>query len=79
MGITEKLEQVGIFILGVLAIILVGLESTNPFQRWGFVLGLLSQPCWIYFSIRTKSWGILCLSLIYTVSWANGILNNWTN
>ena len=77
MGVAEKLEQAGIFILGVLAIILVGLEPTNPFQRYGFVLGLLSQPCWIYFAIRTKAYGILCLSLIYTVSWINGINNHW--
>lgn len=76
-GVTARIEQLGIFICGVGAIILVGLDSSNPLQRWGFVLGLISQPCWLHFSFRTKSWGVFWLSLIYTASWINGINNNW--
>ena len=78
MGKTKiRLEQFGIFTCGVGAIILVGLDPSNPLQRWGFVLGLISQPCWIHFSFRTKSWGVFLLSLIYTGSWINGIKNNF--
>ena len=71
------IEQSGIFILGISSIVLVGLHPDNVLQRYGFIVGLLSQPFWIYFSFRTKSWGIFWLSVIYTLSWINGIINNW--
>ena len=77
MGITKIVEQCGLFILGVAAIILVGLDPTNPLQRWGFVVGLASQPFWIWFSIRTKAWAVFLISIVYTGSWINGIINNF--
>ncbi len=71
------IEQFSIFILGISAIVMIGLDPTNPLQRYGFIVGLISQPAWLYFSFRTKSWGIFWLSVIYTVSWVNGINNNF--
>ena len=78
MGNTKiKIEQACIFILSVTAITLVGLPPSSPLQKYGFIIGLCSQPFWISFSYRTKAWAVLGLSLVYTLSWINGIKNNF--
>lgn len=66
----DTVAQIGIAILGVSAIILVAKKN-----KWGFVLGFLSQPFWILTSIINKQWGVFLLSIIYVGSWAFGIYN----
>lgn len=66
----DTIAQIGIAILGVSAIILVAKKN-----KWGFVLGLLSQPFWILTSIINKQWGVFILSIIYVGSWTFGIYN----
>ena len=78
MGRTKiKFDQVGIFVLGATAIYLVGLENSNPLQRWGYIIGVLSQPFWIYSSYINRQWGILFLSIFYTYSWGMGAINRF--
>ena len=72
-----KFDQVGIFVLGATAIYLVGLENSNPLQRWGYIIGVLSQPFWIYSSYINRQWGILFLSIFYTYSWGMGAINRF--
>ncbi len=68
MTILDAIAQVGITIFGVSAIILVAKKN-----KWGFVLGLASQPFWIITSYINKQWGVLLLSVIYVGSWAYGV------
>jgi nicotinamide riboside transporter PnuC len=64
----DTIAQVGIFVFGVLGIVLVARKN-----KWGFVFGLLSQPFWYITSIQNKQWGIVLVSVVYTGSWAYGI------
>lgn len=67
--------QALIFIFGATAIYLVG--SKKSWSRWGYVLGLMGQPFWIYHTFVTGQWGIFLLSAFYAYSWANGIFNHF--
>jgi len=64
----DNISQIAITILGPTAIILVARKN-----KWGFVIGLMSQPFWFITSIANEQWGVFFVSLIYTCSWALGI------
>ena len=64
----DTISQIGIAIFGISAIILVAKKN-----KWGFVLGLLSQPFWLITSIVNKQWAVFLLSIIYMGSWILGI------
>jgi nicotinamide riboside transporter PnuC len=64
----DTIAQIGVAILGTVAIILVAKKN-----KWGFVFGLASQPFWILTSFINHQWGVLLLSVIYTGSWIYGI------
>ncbi len=66
----DTIAQIGIAIFGVAAVILVAKKN-----KWGFVLGLASQPFWLITSYLNKQWGVFFLSIIYLFSWALGIYN----
>ncbi len=68
--------QIGIAVLSIAAAYLVA--STGPWQRWGFVVGLASQPLWIAATWRARQYGILLVALFYTGAWVQGILNRFT-
>jgi hypothetical protein len=42
-------------------------------SRWGFVIGLATQPFWFYTSFRHRQWGIFIASIFYAVGWAIGV------
>ena len=65
--------QIGIMIFGCSAIWLVG--RREDWRKWGYALGLCSQPFWFYTAYTHAQWGILILSLWYTYSWAQGAYN----
>lgn len=69
------MEQIPLFILSASAIWFVGRKE--EWKRWGYIIGLCSQPFWLYSSWTTNSWGIFCLSLFYTYAWGQGIYNYW--
>jgi len=60
--------QFCIFLFGVTSIVLVSRKN-----KWGFVVGLCSQPFWLLNSFINKEWGIFLVSIAYTVSWSYGI------
>jgi nicotinamide riboside transporter PnuC len=64
----DTISQIFIAIFGVAAVILVAKKN-----KWGFVLGLLSQPFWFITSFINKQWGIFFLSIVYAGSWILGI------
>ncbi|WP_027064581.1 hypothetical protein [Maribacter sp. Hel_I_7] len=69
------IAQIGIMIFGASAIWFVGRKES--WKRWGYILGLLGQPFWIYSSVVNEQWGILIMTLFYTYSWSQGIYNYW--
>ena len=64
----DTVAQVGITIFGISAIILVAKKN-----KWGFVMGLLSQPFWFITSFVNQQWGIFFVSIIYAGTWIYGI------
>jgi 8-oxo-dGTP diphosphatase len=64
----DFIMQCGLFTLGAVAIFLIARKN-----KWGFVVGLLSQPFWFATSIINHQWGIFVLNFFYTVSFAYGI------
>ena len=64
----DTISQIGIAAFGVSAIILVAKKN-----KWGFVLGLLSQPFWFITSFLNQQWGIFFLNFIYSGTWLLGI------
>ena len=71
----DAISQVGILLFGCTAVWLVGRKE--DWRRWGFVLGLCSQPFWLYSSIAHHQWGVAALSVWYAYAWAQGIYNYW--
>ena len=64
----DQISQVAIAILGIGAIFLIARKN-----KWGFVIGLLSQPFWLITSYLNKQWGVFLLSVIYIGMWTYGI------
>ena len=68
IGILDTIAQFGMLILGVTAIVLVARKN-----KWGFVVGLFSQPFFFLTSYLNAQWGLFLLSFAYTASWLYGI------
>lgn len=71
----ENIIQFCIFVLSASAIWFVG--STEKWSKYGYVLGLLSQPFWFYSTITKEQYGMLCLTVFYTYSWGRGFYNHF--
>lgn len=71
----EVISQIGITIFGCSAIWLV--SRKEQWRRWGFIVGMLSQPFWYISAYLADQWGILLLSTWYTYAWMQGIWNFW--
>ena len=67
----EFASQSAIF-LGPIGAMLLGSGS-----RWGFVIGLATQPFWFYTSFRHRQWGIFIASIFYAFGWAIGVYRNF--
>ena len=70
---TDIICQICITLFGCSAAWLVGRKE--DWRKWGFVLGLASQPFWMWTAIAHEQWGILALSVWYTYAWAQGVRN----
>ena len=68
---SAALSQIGILIFGCSSVWI--LARPEHWRRFGYLLGLLSQPFWLYNSLKTGQWGVFILSLFYTYSWAQGV------
>ncbi|MBW2966561.1 nicotinamide mononucleotide transporter family protein [Candidatus Woesearchaeota archaeon] len=64
----DTIAQFGMLIFGVSAILLVAHKN-----KWGFIVGLLSQPFFFITSYIHKQWGLFILAIAYTASWIYGI------
>ena len=65
---TDALLNGGLALVGLSALLLALLHN-----RWGPVLGLLSQPLWFTVGWRSGAWSICFLSFAYGAVWCFGI------
>lgn len=69
------IAQIFIGLFGATAIWMIG--RNKSWSKWGYVVGLASQPFWIYETITQQQWGILFLCIFYLYSWSEGVFNNF--
>lgn len=67
------ISQIAITLFGCSAIWFVGRKE--QWRKWGYLLGLLSQPFWFYTVITHKQWGLFTLCCWYAYSWGQGVWN----
>ena len=67
--------QIGILIFGCTAVWLIG--RPESWRRWGYFLGLCSQPFWFYMAYKQSDWGVLILNCLYAYSWSQGVWFHW--
>lgn len=77
---TERLTvdgtlQIAIVVLSLVAAYLVA--GTGPLAKWGFVVGLVSQPFYLVATWRARQWGMLLVAIFYCGAWVQGILNRF--
>jgi nicotinamide riboside transporter PnuC len=70
MSSLDALAQFGILVFGLSAMFLVARKN-----KWGFVLGLLTQPFWFTTAFLNEQWGVFLNSIVYTGIWVYGIYN----
>lgn len=46
-------------------------------KKWAPLVGLCGQPFWIAFAVQTSAWGLLALSLAYSVVYVRGACIQW--
>lgn len=68
--VLDNVSQVGIALFGVTSIFLIARKN-----KWGFVIGLISQPFWYITTYINKQWGIFFLNFVYTGTWIFGVYN----
>lgn len=68
------LTQGVLFALSAAAITL--LSGRSQYARWGWWLGLASQPFWLVETVRAEQWGMAALSVYYTGVWWIGVRNH---
>jgi hypothetical protein len=72
----DHISQVMIGVFGILSIWFIG-SRTEHKRKYGWVLGLMSQPFWLYTSVAHDQWGILIVNIGYTFVWGHGVFNYW--
>lgn len=68
--------QLGIALCGVTAVYL-SQDARLSRRRWASVFGLLGQPAWFIETISAKQWGMVALTVVYTLAWAKGFHAHW--
>lgn len=46
-------------------------------RKWGFALGTIQQPLWVFTAYEAGLWGMFLLTCFYCYTWARGLWNNW--
>lgn len=75
MTAVDIASQVLIAIFGVGALFMQYSASVT-LRRYAPLVGLAGQPAWIYVAYTEAKWGMLVVTLLYTVGWLKGTLRN---
>jgi hypothetical protein len=71
------IRQVGLGLFGVPAVLLA-MDPAWSRRRWAPIFGLAGQPFWFWSAISAEQWGIVLLSVLYTLSYIRGLRTYWT-
>lgn len=70
------LEQAVIFITGIAAVWL-SQDENSARRKYACLFALAGQPFWFYASYQASQWGVMVLSVFYTIAWAKGFYLYW--
>lgn len=56
-------------------LLLIAQKTKQP-RRWGFVIGILSEPFWIATAYKNEQWGIFAMCFLYAALGVLGYRNN---
>lgn len=68
----EAISQIGIGILTISSIFALA----HKHYRMGFILGMLSEPFWLYSSFNGALWGMFVVALFTTYGNIRGLINH---
>lgn len=71
----DMIIQILIFTSACTAIALI--SRKEHWSRWGYIIGIIGQPLWLYDSYGNNQWGIFVVSIWFLISYAQGIKNYW--
>ena len=78
LEIIDIVAQVFAVVLGCWSMWLVNQKSKNNHNnKWACIIGLLSEPFWLYTLIFHGQWIAIIVKLFYTYSWGMGVINFW--
>ncbi len=70
----RRIEHALQAVIGVLSVIAMYLIVTpGPLEKWGYVVGLASQPFWFAATWRAGQIGMFIVAIFYTGAWVQGI------
>lgn len=69
----DDISQIIILLFSGSTIFFLASESKR-LRKIGFLVGIVGEPAWIYTTIVNEQWGILCLSIWYTINFVRGLL-----
>lgn len=75
MTTADIVSQALIALFGVGALFMQYSES-SALRRYAPLVGLAGQPAWIYVAYTEAKWGMLVVTMLYTVGWLKGTLRN---
>lgn len=53
------------------------LQRTETWSRWGFVIGLIGQPFWLYSTLKNGQWDMFLVTIGFGYCQVRGILNRF--
>jgi len=68
--------QIAIFVLSAIAGILITFKRDRV-RRWGYIVGLASEPFWFWAAISADQWGVFGGCVVWTIIWGIGTWNHW--
>jgi len=71
----DSIIQMIILITSAASIWFIGRKE--HWSKWGYVIGIVSQPFWLYTTYQNSQWGLFALSIFYLYSWGMGVYNNF--
>ena len=71
----DLISQIAIVVLGISSIWFLG--RLEPWRRWGFILGLCSEPFWLWIAVRTEQWSIAIITPFFAYAFGQGVYNYW--
>lgn len=77
MTLLDQMLQALLLLSGATAIFLIKETGRPRRERWGFLIGALGQPVWLYVAWTAGQWGLFTLALFYTWGWTEGAWKRW--